>query len=280
MHLDVSLLAVLAGHLIGNFPFRTEVLKALFTSISFLSNNTPACIKHKSPLIWILVKALCVSAITWLLLGTWSAWFMAIGVFILNLLIECVKCRISPKVFLQNQQINNCINPDHCGTVGFLSGQITQLVALVLLWMSIYHGAESTNSPAYYLRFVNVIQYSKLLILISGSVIGIWGVGELLKHQLLPLANGLENKDGDCGIPKGGRIIGILERTFVLIFVIAGQPEAAGFVLATKSVFRIGDLKETQDRTFAEYIMIGTFCSFAYSFIIAYGTKWLIDHIQ
>src|SRR5690606_2679655 len=43
---------------------------------------------------------------------------------------------------------------------------------------------------------------------------------------------------------KAGRWIGIIERVLVLSFVFIQQFGAVGFLLAAKSVFRFGDLKE------------------------------------
>jgi len=46
------------------------------------------------------------------------------------------------------------------------------------------------------------------------------------------------------------------------VFVITGNWEGIGFLLAAKSVFRFGDLKESKDRKLTEYILIGTLLSF------------------
>jgi hypothetical protein len=51
------------------------------------------------------------------------------------------------------------------------------------------------------------------------------------------------------------------ERNFKSI-VVSNHWEAIGFLMAAKSVFRFGDLKESTDRKLTEYILIGTFVSF------------------
>lgn len=63
-------------------------------------------------------------------------------------------------------------------------------------------------------------------------------------------------------LEKAGNWIGILERLFVFTFVLAGHWEAVGFLLAAKSIFRFGDLKESKDRKLTEYVLIGTLLSF------------------
>jgi hypothetical protein len=66
----------------------------------------------------------------------------------------------------------------------------------------------------------------------------------------------------DDSLRDAGKYIGILERLFVFTFVISGNWEAVGLLLAAKSVFRFGDLKEPRDRKLTEYILIGTLTSF------------------
>lgn len=70
-----------------------------------------------------------------------------------------------------------------------------------------------------------------------------------------------------------GRLIGILERIFVFIFVLLGHYTAIGFILAAKGVARFQDFKS---RTFAEYVLIGTLLSTLFAMTAAYFVKVLI----
>lgn len=63
-------------------------------------------------------------------------------------------------------------------------------------------------------------------------------------------------------LESAGNWIGILERLLIFVFIIIGKFEAVGFLLAAKSIFRFGDLKEGNDRRLTEYILIGTLSSF------------------
>lgn len=72
---------------------------------------------------------------------------------------------------------------------------------------------------------------------------------------------------------QAGRFIGILERTLVFVFIITNHWEAVGFLLAAKSIFRFGDLKESKDRKLTEYVLIGTLLSFGIA--IAAGLLYL-----
>jgi hypothetical protein len=77
-----------------------------------------------------------------------------------------------------------------------------------------------------------------------------------------------ENKSKhDNSLSNAGNYIGILERLFVFTFIVTGHFEAIGFLLAAKSIFRFGDLKEAKDRKLTEYVLIGTLLSFGIALI-------------
>jgi hypothetical protein len=76
-----------------------------------------------------------------------------------------------------------------------------------------------------------------------------------------------QNSHNDNSLATAGNYIGILERLFVFCFIVTGHFEAIGFLLAAKSIFRFGDLKEAKDRKLTEYVMIGTLMSFGISII-------------
>ncbi|MEP3480680.1 MAG: DUF3307 domain-containing protein [Fuerstiella sp.] len=71
------------------------------------------------------------------------------------------------------------------------------------------------------------------------------------------------------GLPSGGRYIGWLERSLVLLFVLSGYPQGIGFLIAAKSILRFGDIKNWHQRAATEYVIIGTFLSFAWAMVIA-----------
>lgn len=76
-------------------------------------------------------------------------------------------------------------------------------------------------------------------------------------------------------LQQAGKYIGILERLFVLAFVVTGHWEAVGFLITAKSVFRFGDLRQSRDRKMTEYILIGTLLSFG----IAAAAGLIVVHL-
>jgi hypothetical protein len=76
-------------------------------------------------------------------------------------------------------------------------------------------------------------------------------------------------------LAEAGKYIGILERLFVFAFIISGRWEAIGFLVAAKSVFRFGDLRQSKDRKLTEYILIGTLLSFGISILCGLIYAWI-----
>jgi hypothetical protein len=60
--------------------------------------------------------------------------------------------------------------------------------------------------------------------------------------------------------------------------VIIGKWEGIGFLLAAKSIFRFGDLKEAKDRKLTEYILIGTLLSFGVAIMVGFITLELVKY--
>ncbi|MBL9216430.1 MAG: hypothetical protein JNG83_13215 [Opitutaceae bacterium] len=75
-----------------------------------------------------------------------------------------------------------------------------------------------------------------------------------LKPRSLPAGGGVV----DVGEFNRGRVIGMLERALLYVFLLQGQYGAIGFVLAAKAFTRF---KALDDRPFAEYVLIGTLLS-------------------
>ncbi|MFN0140190.1 MAG: DUF3307 domain-containing protein [Pyrinomonadaceae bacterium] len=68
--------------------------------------------------------------------------------------------------------------------------------------------------------------------------------------------------DDAASLASAGKYIGIIERLLTFLFILSNHWEAVGFLIAAKSIFRFGDLKEAKDRRLTEYVLIGTLLSF------------------
>ncbi len=76
--------------------------------------------------------------------------------------------------------------------------------------------------------------------------------------------------DKDESLPSAGSYIGMLERLFVFGFVITGNLSGIGILIGVKSVFRFGDLRDSDGRKLTEYILIGSLLSFGIAILIGY----------
>lgn len=80
--------------------------------------------------------------------------------------------------------------------------------------------------------------------------------------------------DSNQSLIKAGYFIGIFERIFIVLFILFDVYEGIGFLLAAKSIFRIGDLKENKEKMLTEYILLGTLISFLMAFVLGLWLKW------
>lgn len=81
-------------------------------------------------------------------------------------------------------------------------------------------------------------------------------------------------------LQNAGKLIGMLERILILIFIMTGRWEGVGFLLGAKSIFRFGDLKGSTDRKLTEYILIGTLISFTMAILTAMLTHYYFEQFS
>lgn len=78
----------------------------------------------------------------------------------------------------------------------------------------------------------------------------------------------LEETKVNGSLQNAGKWIGNIERLLIFLFIVVGKFEAIGFLLAAKSIFRFGDLKQGEDRRLTEYVLIGTLLSFGIAILV------------
>lgn len=100
-------------------------------------------------------------------------------------------------------------------------------------------------------------------------------VSIIMSVLIKPWSDTIPNEK-EQSLKNAGKYIGILERLLVFLFICTDHFEAVGFLLATKSVFRFGDLKESKERKLTEYILIGTLLSFGIALIVGLLTQYLL----
>jgi len=128
------------------------------------------------------------------------------------------------------------------------------LIAVVLVYQ---------NKPINFLWFDN-----QFWILVTGFLLITKPTSIFIKTIISIWNPESQNNNHDASLAHAGNYIGILERLFVFSFILTGHFEAIGFLLAAKSIFRFGDLKEAKDRQLTEYVLIGTLISFGVAITI------------
>jgi hypothetical protein len=147
----------------------------------------------------------------------------------------------------------------------FLIDQSLHASVLVLVWYWVADpilNFEILNDPHFLIFITSIVFLTSPTSVIVKNTISKWTP----TSSLYPSADSLEN---------AGRYIGILERLFVFVFVVSQNWGGIGFLIAAKSIFRFGDLKESSDLKLTEYILIGTLLSFG----IAFGIGLLCLHL-
>jgi hypothetical protein len=238
-------LVLLAAHLLGDFVFQT--------------NRTAEQKRHLRVLGF---HALAHAVIVYLLLGRWAEWRLPALVLATHGSIDFVKARVSA-----------------ANARGFFADQAAHVATLAGLawWLG------DAGPPGHWTEVFGR-RYDQALLVASGATlcvrapaifIGFWVqpyLDEIHRAGRTPAAA----KPSGRGLTTGGRVIGQWERALIFIFVGMGQPGAIGFLVAAKSVFRFGELKDYENRMEAEYITIGTLMSFGVAAAISFGTFWLV----
>ena len=242
-----------SAHVIGDFIIQTD--EDVDREGRFL-----ALLKH---IIWI-------GVISYILVGIINAWHIVLVIVISHAVIDYVKLR------LQRTDLK-----------AFVYDQTAHFVVITLLSYCIAANNFYPQSNIWFEYFGRA--FYALQVFAIGAVICIYVggifVGLGVQPFLIQMAQedaGLQEEGSDLsaiharGLKDGGKFIGYLERALIYIFVLVNQPSAIGFLIAAKSVFRFGELREGKNRMEAEYIIIGTLLSFLVGIAVSFLIKKIL----
>lgn len=156
----------------------------------------------------------------------------------------------------------------------FFIDQVVHILILAVAALSVYSKDliilklnELIEGEPFWVIITAVVFLSFPSAIIIKMVISRWSPQERLE----------EGTNKGSSLASAGKIIGILERLFVFTLVFIGQWQAIGFLLAAKSVFRFGDLREMKDRKLTEYVLIGTLMSFGIASLVALIARYFLE---
>jgi hypothetical protein len=194
--------------------------------------------------------ALVHGGLAWLALGAWARWPVALTIGVAHVAVELVRSRW-----------------DRDGrSVPWLVGVHAVHAAVALGFACLY---TDLAVPPAAVSATAAAWVGLLAALVVARPLGAF-VHTFTQRWHVQLGDRTDN------LPGAGMWIGIIERMLVLLFVTIGSMEAVGFLLAAKSVFRFGDLRDAGDRKRTEYVLIGTLLSFAAALAVAFATRRLL----
>jgi hypothetical protein len=205
----------------------------------------------RTPYFWLHI--VIQSVLSYVLVGDWRDWRIPLVLFMSNGLIDFIKIKAHtwqpkiPELWI------------------FSVDQVVHVLVLMAL--------SSTAGTGFWVNAIAEITSKEALLVIvsfflvsspSGIVISL--ITSKLSQQV-PLNEGLE---------RAGRLIGVLERILVLIFILFDQFSAIGLLLASKSILRISREDDKEARTKTEYVLVGTLLSFLAATAVGIVAKTLI----
>ena len=222
------LVKLLLAHFIGDFVLQPK---------SWVEKKASGKLKSPEFYLHILVHGILIFFLLWEL----NFWWLALLLMLIHGLIDALK------MYWQRENSKNW---------WFLFDQLLHISSILVVWALALNQDQIwlpyLESPALWIYCLALIFLSKVGSFIMRIVMNSWS------QSLSNYGESLLN---------AGTYIGILERLFVFTFVVTGHWDAIGFLLASKSVFRFGDLKESKDRMLTEYILIGTMVSFGLAIV-------------
>lgn len=256
------LAALVAGHLLGDFVLQTDGM-----------------VKAKTKPGVVMVHAGIVTVVTWILVGHFTVLWIPLSIFVTHFLIDWSKAGFD--ILLREASrgdTRNGLLSQNGALLLFVSDQVAHVAVLGAIAWAAGGGAffdSAVVEEGFWLLLMGDAS-TKVLVVLSGWLLAALAAGHVLGLHLERFESQLTEKQ-KAGLRRGGYWIGVTERSLIFLFILAGEPTGIGFLAAAKSVFRIGELKESEDRKLAEYILIGTLMSFTIAMVVGLSTRWVID---
>ena len=195
----------------------------------------------KSPKLYI--HALITFVCAWLLSFSFNFWWVALIIAATHLFVDAMKSYAS-----------------NCKYIFF----IDQIIHIVVIVAACYFWKGGLPECLCCLDEKYIALLLGVLVCIKPSNIII---KEIFKAANIKVNKGSEDNTGD--LPNAGKLIGVVERLLSFVFVLLGQYEAVGFIIAAKSLLRFAE----GDKAKSEYVLIGTLLSFSIAIFVGVAIK-------
>jgi hypothetical protein len=228
------LILQLLAHLVSDFYLQTEKSCKSKADNAFKSGH-------------LYIHALITFASAWLFSLNVGYWWAALLIAALHLVIDGLKsiCRNLKGAFFYDQLLH---------------------VAVIVTAVALFNNKGVISFP-------NWLPETKSLLWIVAFVFCLRPANFFIQNIFKDAKISIPDSGKEQSLPNAGRVIGNVERMLTLVFVMLGQYEAIGFLLAAKSLLRF---RET-DTVKSEYVLVGTLLSFGIAILMGVAVKLLIE---
>ena len=228
------LILQLLAHLVSDFYLQTE------KSCKSKADNT---FKSGHLYIHVLITFAC----AWLFSLNVGYWWAALLIAALHLVIDGLKsiCRNLKGAFFYDQLLH---------------------VAVIVAVVALFNNKGVISFPTW-------LPETKVLLWIVAFVFCLRPANFFIQNIFKDAKISIPDSGKEQSLPNAGRVIGNVERMLTLVFVMLGQYEAIGFLLAAKSLLRF---RET-DTVKSEYVLVGTLLSFGIAILMGVAMKLVIE---
>lgn len=235
--MDIILVKLILAHLIGDFFLQPT---------SWVKDKERKKLKSGKLYLHVLIHVVLIFVV----FLSYNVWKTALSIGVLHLIIDASKSLFQTK---KNARIL------------FFADQVLHFGSIVFVWHLFFKGyldISYLNDVKTWFLIVGVLFLSLPTSIIMKVIIAKW----------LPESDDESPKS----LQNAGKYIGILERVLIFVFILTNHFEAVGFLLAAKSIFRFGDLKEAHDLKLTEYVLIGTLLSFGIAIVVSFMILGLV----
>jgi hypothetical protein len=229
----ILLIKLLLAHLLGDFVFQPN---------SWATDKVEKKLGSIKFYLHIAVYTLLIFVIVW----DWKLWKGLLIIILIHFIVD------TAKILLQRKSAR---------LTWFITDQALHFIAIVIFWVIVSSSTICFSS----------IFTEKNLAIATAIIFLTIPTSVIIRELTLKWADQLG--DNNQSLKDAGKYIGMLERLLVFIFILFNRWEAIGFLLAAKSIFRFGDLKDSKELKLTEYMLIGTLLSFG----IAIGIGLLVN---
>lgn len=243
MNFDLLLKLVFA-HFLADFPLQTNRICQ--------GKKQAGASKYA----YLCLHSLIHAGTAYLLAAQWKEWPIPLVIFSTHFLIDYLKTAHTTKRKSEN-------------TASFVIDQLAHLAVITGLWLCL-----SGNGSPFGATLAGLWANLGTWIVLTAYLLAFQPSSVLISLFIKKwMPHGTKH---ETTLPNAGLWIGYLERALILTFIFTDHIEGIGFLLAAKSIFRFGELRNAKEIQITEYVLIGTLASFSVAAFIGFTARLIL----